>query len=171
MYDINALLARYDEWDRERQEFYSREEDNPVSSSSWESSDDEGSSLAHDFAAALRQEVLCLTCKEPVGLRWIHPRSNGNHGSIECGTGDGSIATASDTPVPVPVVRRPIWTCTVWGGGRETTTTAHLTEEACWESLRLNYDPDGPLDEPPVAIVGRLEEEQGLTIDIDVHEI
>lgn len=52
------------------------------------------------------------------------------------------------------------------------TVTIHASEEACWESLRENYDPEGLADdEPPVAIVSYLENEQGLTIGIDVQEV
>lgn len=176
MTDIGELLAQYDVWDTARDRASAREStDHPVSSSTWEDSDDEGVDLAHQFAGALRQEVLCLVCKEPIRLGWIHPRSNGNHGSIECGTGDGSIATASNTPVPVPprpVEPRQIWTCRVFDReNEEDTVTVHATEEQCWESLRETYDPYGPLDEPPVAIVERLEEEKNLRIEIDVHEI
>jgi hypothetical protein len=49
--------------------------------------------------------------------------------------------------------------------------TVHPTEEACWEHLREQYDPEGMADdEPPVAIVGHLENE-GWVINIDVHEV
>ena len=57
-------------------------------------------------------------------------------------------------------------------GVKTVNVTVHPTEEACWESLRENYDPEGEADDqPPVAIVGFLENEQGLTIQIDVHTI
>lgn len=65
-----------------------------------------------------------------------------------------------------------VWTCRVLDReNEEDTITVHLTEEGCWERLREDFDPNGPLDEPPVAIVERLERERNLRIDIDVHEV
>lgn len=76
----------------------------------------------------------------------------------------------------VHLLRQPvkIWSLTIGGPGygRTATTSLHLTEEACWESLRENYDDEGECDkEPPVAIVAWLEDRMGFSIHIDVHEV
>lgn len=73
------------------------------------------------------------------------------------------------------ILRQPlkVWTCRVMDRENdEDTVTVHATEEACWESLRENYDPEGLSDdEPPVAIVAYLEATNDMRIDIDVHEV
>lgn len=167
MTDITNLLKRYDAWDAQRTINSEREEDDPVSSGTWADSDDEGVSLAHELAGVLRRETLCLICKEPVRLSWIHPRSNGNHGSLECGTGDGSIATPSDTPAP-PVPRE-IWTCTVKTPHSPTpVATVHASEDDAIESLRTHYDDGGEFE--GLDIVAELEAE-GYFINVDVHTI
>lgn len=124
-YTIKQLLKRHDDWDTERAKLHERDGDgeNPVSSSEWQNSDDEGSSLATLLADALRQPITVWTCT----------------------------VKTPDSPGIVTWVR--------------------TTEEECWESLRENYDPEGEADdEPPVAIVGHLEDD-GYVINIDVQEV
>lgn len=121
MHTITEALARYDAWDKDRDELSEQEGSGDFpSSSSWEGSDDEGVELAHIFAGLLRQPIK-------------------------------------------------VWTCAV--AQVALVVTVHPSEEACFEHLRDTYDPEGMADdEPPVAIVGYLQNE-GWLVDIDVHEI
>lgn len=74
----------------------------------------------------------------------------------------------------IELLRQPIkvWTCAI-----KTPDTPGVfawvfnTEDEIFEALRESYDEDGEADdEPPVAIVGHLED-RGYEIDIDVQEV
>jgi hypothetical protein len=63
MHTITEALARYDEWDKDRDELSEAEGSGHFpSSSSWEGSDDEGVELAHIFAGLLREPIKVWTC-------------------------------------------------------------------------------------------------------------
>jgi hypothetical protein len=123
MSNVTRLLKRHAKWEKQREKYYKREESNPVSSSQWQNSDDEGVAIGQEAIELLRQPVKVWTC------------------AVKTPDSPGLVATV------------------------------HATEDECFEWLRDNYDPEGDADdEPPVAIVGHLEDE-GYLIHIDVHEI
>jgi len=83
-------------------------------------------------------------------------------------------ATSTSTSAVDSTLGQPIkvWTCAVkTPDSPGLIATVHATEDECFEWLRDNHDPEGEADdEPPVAIVGHLED-WGYLIHIDVHEM
>lgn len=71
-------------------------------------------------------------------------------------------------------LRQPIkvWTCAINSPNTPGVFAwVFNTEDECFEALRESYDEEGEADdEPPVAIVGYLEN-RGYDIDIDVEEV
>jgi hypothetical protein len=105
--------------------------------------------------------------KEQLHIREGHPDHSPSSSEWADNDDEGvelahALAAALRQPVKV-------WTCAV--AQVAAVVTVHTSEEACFEHLRNTYDPEGMADdEPPVAIVGHLQNE-GWLVDIDVHEL
>lgn len=90
---------------------------------------------------------------------------------------DGKTVTGHDGVVVFPTdnteqLAEQVWSLTtLTPDSVAMVTTLHPSEEACWESLVENYDPEGEHSlERPVEIVEALSQ-SGYRIEIDVHDL